>query len=78
MTTMVSPNVGLQSLIPSNPIEPITVNVASSSLTLSGIFATRFPGTQTYSAWLPLDATRSPTRSPLIPFPMASTIPTLQ
>ena len=50
ITTIVSPKVGFNNLIPCKPIDPITVNVAASSLTLSGIFATKFFGTQTYSA----------------------------
>ena len=59
-TTMVSPSCGSQSRIPCSPIEPMTVKAASSSLTLSGMCATRFFGTHTNSACCPFDATLSP------------------
>ena len=49
-TTIVSPKVGFNKRIPCKPIAPITVNAASSSVTLSGIFAARFFGTHTNSA----------------------------
>ena len=49
-TTMVSPRVGLQRRMPCRPMEPMTVKVACSSVTLSGMCATRFLGTHTYSA----------------------------
>ena len=41
-TTIVSPNVGCNNLIPWRPMAPITVKAASSSVTLSGILATKF------------------------------------
>ncbi len=42
ITTTVSPKVGFKRRTPCKPIEPITVNVASWSVTFSGIRATRF------------------------------------
>ena len=56
----------------------VNVNAASSSLTVSGIKATRFLGTLTYSAWFPFDATLSPTLNSVTPRPSAITVPTLQ
>ena len=44
---MVSPKVGSNKRIPCKPIAPATVNVASSSVTLTGILVTKFLGTQT-------------------------------
>ena len=67
-TTIVSPKVGFNNLIPCRPIAPITVKVDSSSETLSGIFATKFFGIQTYSAWCPFETTLSPTQKSLTPF----------
>ena len=78
MTTIVSPNCGFNKRIPCRPIDPITVKAASSSEISSGTFATKFLGTQTYSAWFPLEATRSPTLNSVTPFPTATTRPTLQ
>ena len=77
-TTTVSPNVGLTNLIPWSPIDPITVNVASSSVTLYGILTTKFLGTQTISAWGPFDDTLSPIENSWTPLPTAITLPTLQ
>jgi len=78
VTTMVSPNVGCSNRIPCNPIEPTTVKDASSSLTLSGICATKFFGILTNSACCPFEATLSPTLNSLTPTPTAITLPTLQ
>ena len=78
ITTTVSPSCGFNKRIPCKPIDPITVKAASSSETFSGILATKFLGTQTYSACCPLEATRSPTLNSVTPFPTATTIPELQ
>ena len=77
-TTTVSPRVGLSNRTPCKPMEPITVKAAWSSVTLSGIFDTKFLGTQTTSACWPLEATRSPICRSIIPSPTATTSPTLQ